>query len=417
MKKPVTLFLSLLILIGGIDAQKKKILFLGNSYTFGNDLPTMIQDLALSFGDTIVKDQSTPGGHYFNAHLSNTTSITKINAQPWDFVVLQEQSQIPSLPQSITGVDYCLPHSISLNNMIKNNHSCTETVFFMTWGRQNGDASFCGQHPPVCTYDGMQQELRNMYMWMADTNNATVSPVGVAWKNVRDSFPTINLYTGDGSHPNIKGSYLAACVFYATLYQKSPIGTTYIPSGITAAEALIFQTVASNTVLDSMELWRINANHPTADFNFSGGNPVSFTSTSTNGMHYYWDFDDGNFSLQQNPTHSFLTTGNYNVKLIVYSADSCFNDTIIKTIAVNSVGIDEKNLDDEVKIYPNPTNNIINIVADKPITLIELYDVYGRKVMESSKSMLDLSNYPKGIYLMQIMNKSRVISRKQVIKE
>ena len=153
-----------------------------------------MSNIALSFGDTLITDANTPGGYIFRLHKTNATSVSKIQAQSWDFVVLQEQSQIPSLPQSITQQDYSMPHSIELDSMIKANNECTKTVFFMTWGRQNGDATYCGQHPPVCTYNGMQQELRNMYMWMADTNSAWVSPVGAAWKNVRDSFPSINLY-------------------------------------------------------------------------------------------------------------------------------------------------------------------------------------------------------------------------------
>ena len=73
----------------------------------------------MSLGDTLFTDSNTPGGYTLNLHSTNTTTQTKINSQQWDYVVLQEQSQIPSLPQSITGSDYSVPHSITLNNKIK----------------------------------------------------------------------------------------------------------------------------------------------------------------------------------------------------------------------------------------------------------------------------------------------------------
>ncbi len=416
MKKILVVSICFLI-AGGVAAQPKKVLFLGNSYTNGNNVPGLVQNIAWSFGDSITKDQNTPGGHYFNAHTTNSTTIAKINAQPWDYVFLQEQSQIPALPQSITGQDYCMPHSITLNNMIKANNPCTETIFYMTWGRENGDASFCGQHPPVCTYAGMQQELREMYMWMADTNNATVSPVGVAWKAMRDSFPSIHLYSGDGSHANINGSYLAACVHYVTLFQKSCVGSTYIPSGVTAANALTIQTVASNTVLDSMDLWRINSNHPIADFNFSGNSTINFTNASVNGVYYHWNFDDGNTSSLEDPNYTYAANGNYDVELIVFSEDSCFSDTISQTVVVNSVGINEIDLGDEVKIYPNPTKNIVNIVSEKPFTKVEVYDAYGRLLIEQSNTTVDLSHFEKGMYFIQLMNNDKVILRRKIVRE
>lgn len=388
-----------------IEAQVKKVLFLGNSYTYYNNLPQQISAIAQSFGDSVYTDQNTPGGNTFSNHASNTSSINKINQDQWDFVVLQEQSQIPALPQSITGNDHSPPHAITLNNLIKNNYSCTETVFFMTWGRKNGDASFCGQYPPVCTYNGMQQELRNSYLSMATTNAATVAPVGVAWKTMRDSFPSIDLYAGDGSHPSIYGSYLAACVFYTTIFQKTSVGTTHIPIGITANEALNIQTIASNTVLDSMGVWRINANHPIANFNYSGGGTINFSNTSTNGQYYYWDFGDNNNSTNANPSHTYLNNGNYNVTLLVYSQDSCFTDTITKNISIINAGVNDYKSEKIISIYPNPVHEFLTLKTEEKYKSIQIYDSLGKLVFVSlKKRKLNISELPKGVYVLQIDN-------------
>src|SRR5690606_33483657 len=113
-------------------------------------------------------------------HSTNSTSISKINAQPWDIVVLQEQSQRPAFhPGQVATVTY--PFARKLDTLIRNNRACTETMFFMTWGYKNGDATNCAVYPPICTYEGMQQRLRESYLQMAQDNKGIVSPVGVAW--------------------------------------------------------------------------------------------------------------------------------------------------------------------------------------------------------------------------------------------
>ena len=411
--KKVLVITSIILSFGTLNGQITNVLFLGNSYTNVNNLPLLVKNVALSFGDTINTNQNTPGGYTYNLHTTNSTTLSLIQSQQWDFVILQEQSQIPSLPQSITGSDYSVPHSITLNNLIKNNYSCTETVFYMTWGRKNGDASFCGQHPPVCTYAGMQQELRNTYMFMADTNKATVSPVGVAWNNVRNNFPTIELYAGDGSHPSLHGSYLTACVFYATLYQKSPIGSTYIPSGINATDALNMQTVASYTVLDSLSLWRINANKPIANFNYSGGGTINFTNTSTNGVTYFWNFGDGNTNTQEHPSNTYAASNTYTVELITFSADSCFSDTITQNINVIISGIDDVNNNKEISIYPNPATDFIQIKANLKYTSTVIIDITGKTVLDTGdKNRIDISHLANGIYFIKIIGKEHIYTQK-----
>jgi len=402
-------------------AQVKKVLFLGNSYTSANNLPLLVKNIALSFGDSLFTDQNVPGGHTYKLHTTNTTTLSKIQAQEWDYVILQEQSQIPSLTPVIVGSDYSVPHSITLNNLIKGNNPCSETVFYMTWGRENGDASFCAQHPPVCTYAGMQQELRNTYMLMADSNKATVSPVGAAWKTVRDSFPSIQLYTGDGSHPNIYGSYLAACVFYVTLFQKSCIGSTSIPIGIGTSDAVSLQTVATNTVLDSLDLWRVNANKPIADFTFnvntSNGN-VDFTNTATNGVSYEWHFGDGNNSTLENPSHTYSGSMNtFSVELIVYSADSCFSDTIIQTVNISATGINSISDYNALIIYPNPAKDFIEIKADFTFSSISILDISGKLLRQlNAVNKISVSDFPKGIYFIKLVGKETTKTRK-FIKE
>ena len=183
-------------------AQTKNVLFLGNSYTGVNNLPLLTYNLALSLGDTINYDSNIPGGYTYEGHSTNTTSLSKVAQGDWDFVILQEQSQKPSFPPSQVATEV-YPYAQILVDSVKSANACAEPLFYMTWGRKNGDASNCGFYPPLCTYDGMQARLRESYMEMSINNDCSVSPVGAAWKYVRDNYQTIELYSADESHPSI----------------------------------------------------------------------------------------------------------------------------------------------------------------------------------------------------------------------
>jgi hypothetical protein len=196
-------------------------LFIGNSYTNTNNLPDVIADLAASTGDSLIYDFNTPGGYTFQLHTTNAATLDKIALGTWDYVVLQEQSQQPSFPIEQVEVQV-FPYAAELNDLILAANPCTETVFYMTWGRKNGDAFNCPTWPPVCTYEGMDDLLQERYIMMAEDNAAILSPVGKLWRHIRTYNPAIELYSGDESHPSTAGTYAAACSFYSVLYRKDP---------------------------------------------------------------------------------------------------------------------------------------------------------------------------------------------------
>ena len=99
-----------------------------------------------------------PGGYQLGNHTDNPASITAIAAQPWDFVVMQEQSQFGALPFEVSAFEV---GAAALVQLIEENDECTYPVFYMTWGRKNGDADNCPFYPEMCTYASMQQALRD----------------------------------------------------------------------------------------------------------------------------------------------------------------------------------------------------------------------------------------------------------------
>ncbi len=311
-------------------SQSLDILFIGNSYTYANNMPQMVSEIALSFGDTLNFESSTPGGATFNVHSTNTNTLNKISQKPWDYIVLQAQSQEPSFSPTQVANDV-FPYAQILIDSIESNSTCTEPIFFMTWGRKYGDQQNCQFYPPICTYLGMQQRLRESYLDMTFNHDATCSPVGICWKESIAQDSTLNLFSPDNSHPSIYGSYLAACSFYSTIFKKPSLGSDYIPNGIDTSTAIFLQTIASNTVLDSLSVWNIF----NADFNsMIIGDSVIFDNISSNYENFFWDFGDGNSSTDYSPAHTYLSGGSYDVTLVSSTNNGCVVDTVTSTIII-----------------------------------------------------------------------------------
>lgn len=299
------------------QSHKKRVLFLGNSYTYVNNLPQLIADLALTTGDTLIYDSNLIGGYTLDQHFADVNSTNKIKAGGWDYVVLQDQSQVPAFP------DYSGFGGQELCSLIEEYNPCARAMFYMTWGRQNGDASNCAAWPPICTYEGMDSLLHKSYMEMAAVNNAEVSPVGAVWKFIRQNSPAINLYQADESHPSASGSYAAACSFYAAIFKKDPALVTY-NYVLNSSDAANIRNAAKTIVYDSLSNWYFEEGLPTADFHYmigTGINEVIFINESVNAENYLWDFGDTDTSSAKNVIHNYLSDGSYTVILTTSSCD------------------------------------------------------------------------------------------------
>jgi hypothetical protein len=184
------------------DDDTLRVLFIGNSHTYVNDLPGMFRSLSESGSRVAIVDMSAPGGHALMEHVVNPTTLSKIARLGWDFVALQEQSQIPTIEYWCENGMY--PASRTLDSLIR--LPGAGTAFYMTWGWKLGGTMTYREHssPP--------------FLWQADNCHATV-----------------------------KGTYLAACVFYAALWEADPRGLPYI-AGLNPEDALSMQEAAWEAV-------------------------------------------------------------------------------------------------------------------------------------------------------------------------
>lgn len=336
MKKGLLLLMTVSLSVWSHAQDSISVLFIGNSYTYANDLPNMTRQLAESMGKQLTVGSKTNGGYTFQNHTNDPLTWAAMHQQNWDVVVLQAQSQEPSFPddQVDTGT---IPFAKQLADSVAAINACSNVMYYMTWGRENGDP----QWAPISTFAGMNERLYNAYMRMADTTESMVAAAGATWKYVRDNYPAIQLYVADGSHPSVAGSYLVACTFYTSLFQTPVTGAVYT-AGLDAQTVAQLQTAADLVILDSLDHFKL---HPIdepvqAHFTFTEANGfVQFTNTSIREDQLSWDFGDGNTSTLEHPDHQYSSANNFQVTLI--ASNGCAADTLTQTVLVQIEGVDE----------------------------------------------------------------------------
>ena len=224
---------------GPSEASCLRILFIGNSYTYVNDLPGTFGQLARAGGHVAQTDSLATGGATLGDHAADPATATRLDSQKWDFVVLQEQSEIPSVEASRQYTMY--PAARTLAGMIRQR---SETpLFFMTWAHRDGLPA-----SGLPDYETMQRAVDTGYLAISQELDSAVVPVGYTWFVVGRQNPDIVLWQDDGSHPTTAGTYLAACVFYAAIYRASPEGLGFL-DGLSAETAANLQKGAAQNVL------------------------------------------------------------------------------------------------------------------------------------------------------------------------
>ena len=420
MKKSILILLLFCLSIGTLVAQNTlSVLFIGNSYTSYNNLPQLVQSLSTSAGKTLNIDSSMPGGYLMSSHLNDATTFAKISQGNWDYVVLQEQSQIPTIDFYRDNDMY--PAMTDLKALIEQYNPCAKIITYMTWGRRYGgqqcdpSGTYCS--PVFANFNQMQNSLTSAYLEISEQLNVQCAPVGVVWQNILNNSTHV-LHSGDNSHPNIDGSYVAACTIFSSIWKQGASGLSYT-AGLSSTLAQYYQLISDNTLFNSTNDWNLNINKPTANFSESiSGNTATFTNLSTsiaNTLNYSWNFGDGITSSIASPSHTYTTSGTYTITLI---ASNCiFSHTITKTIQVGALSINE-NAVGNFEFYPNPTTNQITLKVDNQLlgSVYTIYDTIGKSVLNgkisSELNVIDLGNLSNGVYIIEVASEGNYFKNK-----
>ena len=215
-----------------------RILMIGNSLTYTNDIPAMLQSLCRASGINATVESVTLGGNsltdYVNPGTGNGLNnsspaslaagkaasqqmYNKLKNQKWDYVILQgksdETTQIP---------DKMAKAVATLCPLIKS--AGAQAVLYCTWAPDWKSA--------VYDIDQQQTKIANVYYSLAKQYGCALAPSGIAFARERTLYPDLDLYisSGDRLHPGVAGSYLSACCIYSTLFGKSPENINYYPA-------------------------------------------------------------------------------------------------------------------------------------------------------------------------------------------
>lgn len=203
-----------------------RVLFVGNSLTYVNNMPRTLEQIAKSLDarPPLVAHFAGAGGRtlkqqYFDRHVTD-----EIRDGHYAVVVLQAQSS--EVVYSFGETSY---YAKLLDDAVR--RSGAKTVIFTTWAPQNGHFT--------------QSEFDRKYEQLARNLHAELAPVALAWQKLESD--GIRLTENDGVHPNARGSYLIACVFFSLLEHRSPAGAAR-PDGVSAGMAEVIEREAWRTV-------------------------------------------------------------------------------------------------------------------------------------------------------------------------
>ena len=216
-----------------------RVLFIGNSYTYVNDLPNTFAQLADAGGHKIQTGMLANGGWTLSEHAQSPDVLNTLQTSQWNYVVIQEQSEIPAFEASRNITMY--PSARVLVDNVRK--AGADPIFFQTWAHRDGMPT-----DGLVNFEGMQYEIDMGYAGIASELNVPIAPVGDAWFNALLQYPGLQLWQDDGSHPTEQGTYLAACVFYAVIFKESPVGLSYV-GNIPADIAAQLQGIAAQVAL------------------------------------------------------------------------------------------------------------------------------------------------------------------------
>ena len=234
------------------DSDGKKVLFIGNSYTFFHDMPKMlgqmVEAVRLKDGgvEKLICSKALKGGASLQWHwehprkplvklIGNQEVKDQSTPVGYDYVVLQDESLGALKP-------------VSRERMFKYARLICEAakakgvtpVFYMTWGRRvtfnpDGSGKMADRkfmYEEMCDGESVvidpkiissNDGIAKTYRKIADEVGGKVAPCGIAFaKAIKAGVVVHSEKEKDGSHPNLTGSYLVACVFYGTIYDRNP---------------------------------------------------------------------------------------------------------------------------------------------------------------------------------------------------
>jgi hypothetical protein len=185
----------------GPDDLRVNVLFIGNSLTYTNDLPAMVEALANASGESFAVESFTGANFALIDHFNNPLSVEAVRAGGFDFVVLQQG-----------------PSSLPINrDSLRISSELWAPVIRQGGGRPGMFAVWPDVGRTLAFTD-----VSTSYRLAAEAVNGLFFPVGDTWLEIWDRDPAAALYGIDGFHPAPAGTFAAAVVIVAVITGRDP---------------------------------------------------------------------------------------------------------------------------------------------------------------------------------------------------
>lgn len=231
--------LAILLLSNGCKGQETKILFLGNSLIYTNELPRVFDSIATDMQAKVSIDEITYANFKILTHMEYEDTIEAIMEGDWNHVICNEHNYL-LLDPTLHSTELH-PAWKKLQELFKS--KSTEVHMFINWGFTLGMRG----KENLDSYDSMQSKLIEVTEQLTHQYDFTAIPIGQAWRVVISQYPDLELRRFDKIHPTPAGTYLTACVIYSHLFNEEVVNVT-IPEGIEPDIALAIQQIAWETV-------------------------------------------------------------------------------------------------------------------------------------------------------------------------
>ena len=172
-----------------------RLLFIGNSHTYFNDLPALVARQLKAKGVDAQVCLLCKGGMGLDWHAEEPQTRFNILYGNYDWVILQHRAH------PMGGLALMRLGAKVISAWCE--QAGAKVLLYQTWTRQ-GDAA-------------AQPQMSEAYRELAESLGARLAPVGDRWQEALLNQPTQSLYNADGSHASLDGSLLAAQVIADTL--------------------------------------------------------------------------------------------------------------------------------------------------------------------------------------------------------
>jgi hypothetical protein len=226
-----------LLAAASLSVRADDVLFIGNSFTFGETaplvklyggVPKLFEQIAIAKGKTVSTSAVTAGGKDWSYHLAQPATAAALASKTWTWVVLQDYS---TRPTHMGDIAQFMKDGETFSDRIAKTSPAAGILLYETWARPPG--SFYVGDPARGFSDPkqMMDELHHSYGLLRDDLAAKnpnrpvrVALVGTAFARAKAEYPAITLDAFDHHHATAAGYYLAALVIYETIYHDSAKG-------------------------------------------------------------------------------------------------------------------------------------------------------------------------------------------------